>query len=119
VFFFGLASSKNPDAETLRESVIGENSLAWSEMFIVIRFSPIPTSASGIGYRRYHFFLFKHLLPSPFTDVEGDRLSTMSVCDTCHETKLPFTDTGEDRCSTIEVFRVIPFHLLIPSDVES
>jgi hypothetical protein len=33
--------------------------------------------------------------------------------------KLPFTDTGEDRRSTTEVFRVIPFHLLISSDAES
>jgi hypothetical protein len=33
--------------------------------------------------------------------------------------KLPFVDTDEDRRSATEVFRVIPFYLLISSDVES
>jgi hypothetical protein len=32
--------------------------------------------------------------------------------------KIPFANTGEYQCSMIEVFRVIPFHLLISSDPE-
>jgi hypothetical protein len=42
----------------------------------------------------------------------------ISLCDACRERKLPFADAGEDRCSTTMVFRVIFFHLLIPSDAE-
>jgi hypothetical protein len=87
-------------------------------MFIVIWSSSISLSASGIGYRRYHFFLRECLLSSPFTDAEGDWLSTICLCDACRERKLPFADAGEDWRSVTAIFRVIFFHLLIPSDAE-
>jgi hypothetical protein len=87
-------------------------------MFVMIRFSPIPTSASGIGYRRNHFLSFKMLLPSPFTYVEGVGFRQYPYVVLVMKQKIPFTNTGEDQRSTTEVFQVIPFHPLISSDVE-
>jgi hypothetical protein len=87
-------------------------------MFIVIWSSPILLSVSGIGYRRYHFFLFNvyslHLLPMPKGIGCRRYPCVMLVAKENFLLSMPMK-IGARR---LRFFRVIFFHLLIPSDVE-
>jgi hypothetical protein len=86
-----------------RGSAIGEIFLAWSDhlsWFGLLCFSKrVEYQPSDIS-----FLYFRHLLFSHFTDAEGDRLLSISLCDACHERKLPFADATEDQCSVTAIF---------------
>ena len=75
-------------------------------------------NTSGIGYRRFFYFLAYCFLPWILADVERDCSSAISLWYVCHERTLPSADADEYRCSTNLVGRVILLPMLIPSDVE-